>query len=71
MLRLAFYREKRSLSQAELARVSGVPQQTISGIETEQRTNPGVFTVWQLCKALGCTLEEMIGEANRQKEKTA
>jgi len=54
-----------------LARVSGVPQQTISGIETEQRTNPGVFTVWQLCKALGCTLEEMIGEANTPKEKTA
>lgn len=42
MVILKELREKKGLSQAELAEKSGIKQQTISLIENGKRQNPGV-----------------------------
>lgn len=59
MTRLKEYRERAELSQAKLADISGVKQQTISLIESGERPNPGIETVAALARALGCTLDEL------------
>lgn len=59
MILLKQLREKKGISQYRLAQLSHIPQQTISGIESGQRANPGVETLYPLCMALGCTLSDM------------
>ena len=59
MILLRQEREQKNLSQAELARLSGVKQQTISLIESGDRKNPGVETLAALAVALGCTLTDL------------
>ena len=46
-------RELQEMSQNDLARVSGIPQSTISAIEND-RVNLGVERAKQLAKALKC-----------------
>jgi len=46
-------RELQELSQNELARLTGIPQSTISAIEND-RVNLGVERAKQLAKALKC-----------------
>lgn len=46
-------RELQSLSQGELAKLTGIPQSTISGIENE-RINLGVERAKVLARALRC-----------------
>lgn len=55
---LAYIRAARGLSQAELARVSGVAQMTISSIERGDSA-PIVRTVAKLATALGMSAEEL------------
>lgn len=47
------------MTQKTLAVLSGVPQQTISSVESGKRTNPGVETLYPICRVLGCTLNEI------------
>ena len=54
------YRKRRKLNQAQLAKLSGVPQPMISMIETEAVPNPTVGTLWKLAKALKCTVDDLI-----------
>ena len=53
-------REKGGLSQAKLAEASGVPQQTISAVESGTRS-PGAEVLYKLARALGVTMDELYG----------
>ncbi|MBO7663073.1 MAG: helix-turn-helix transcriptional regulator [Clostridia bacterium] len=59
MICLRQEREKKKMGQLELARRSGVSQQAISLIESGERKNVGVETLYALAKALGCTLYDL------------
>ena len=50
-------RHKAGLTQAQLADRSGVPQTTISGIESDGKV-PGYFNARKLAKALGIDMNE-------------
>jgi DNA-binding XRE family transcriptional regulator len=52
-LMLAKLREEKDLSQAELAKRLGVPQQTVSKIERQEHTNLTISTLQNYAKALG------------------
>lgn len=55
-------REKAELSQPQLAQLSGVSQQSISKIESEQKGySPRHETLVSLGNALGVTVEELTG----------
>ncbi len=51
-LRLRHFRERAGLSQAELARQSGIAQSTISRIEAGLRRDVGLETIKKLARAL-------------------
>ncbi len=57
--RLFEIREKRGLTQTELARRSGVSQTTIVHVETGQ-VRPRMATLRRLAKGFGITVEELI-----------
>lgn len=59
MILLRQVREAEGISQQELARRSGVLQQTISKIEKGETTNPGVETLNALAIAMGRTLGDV------------
>ena len=67
MVLLREMREKAGLSQTELAKLSGVPQQTISSIESEARLNPRIETLVALCGPLNCAITDLI-KIDRQGE---
>ena len=52
-IRLKQFREERQLSQAELARRSGVPQSTISRIEAGDTGSISLANLEKLAEALG------------------
>lgn len=54
-------RKQLKLSQSELSIRSGVPQSTISAIETAART-PTADTMIQIAKGLDCTVSQLLGE---------
>jgi len=62
MTRLQEYRERRKLTQEQLAAISGVIQQTISAIESGRIKNPRIGTMYLLAKALRCTVDDLIDE---------
>lgn len=53
------WRERRELTQAELARLAGVDQSTVSGLETGRQANPTLNTQERLAKALGIAPSEL------------
>ena len=59
MIRLQEIRERKGLTQKRLSEISGVPQQTISAIESGVRRNPGILTMRCLANAMKCTIEEL------------
>lgn len=56
---LLLLRERKGLSQNQLATISKVPQSAISEIESGKRKNPGIIYFQQLSIALGVTLLEL------------
>ena len=56
------YRKKRKLTQAQLAKLSGVPQPMISMIESKAVPNPTIGTIYRLAVALKCTTDDLIEE---------
>lgn len=64
MTRLAEIRRARGLTMVELARQSGVTQQAISLIESGQRDS-NANTLYRLSRALGVTMDELYGAAER------
>lgn len=57
---MRMWREKRGLSQYELAELSGVTQRTICALEHD-RNNGSVTTVELLSDALGLSIDEYVG----------
>jgi len=53
------FREAKKMSQASLAKVSGIAQSTISYIETGQK-NPSIKTAIKLSNALEVDLEALV-----------
>ena len=53
------FREKRGLTQEELAEISGFTQQYISSLEQGHR-NPTVITLYELALALGVSHVELV-----------
>ncbi len=62
--RIAQRRKAQELTQAELGELVGVTQQQIASFETGRRRMP-ISTLPLLAKALGVSLEELIGEEPR------
>ena len=58
MTRIKEKRTEKNLSQKELSALSGVPQQTISSLETGAR-EPTAETLYLLAKALDTTMDEL------------
>jgi transcriptional regulator with XRE-family HTH domain len=58
-------RTDRSLTQKELAKLSGISLRSIQNYETAQRAPANISVVQQLAKALGTTSAELLGEDGR------
>ncbi len=54
-------RHDKKLSQAELAKIIGVSRQTINMIENGDY-NPTIALCRNICKVLGCTLNDLFWE---------
>lgn len=54
-------RKKRGISQAELARRTGISQGVISYIECGRTKHPRVDTMQAIAAALNCTVDELLG----------
>ena len=52
-------REKKRMTQEELALKSGVTRQTIISIETDQTYNPTINTLVKIADALGTTIDKI------------
>lgn len=65
-------RKELQLSQLDLSRLSGVPQSTISAVETGIRI-PTEDTMRLIAKGLGCSVGELLGEqgSDKQEDPTA
>lgn len=59
---VAEQREKKGISQNQLARMSGVPQSVISDIESGKTKAPRIDTLMAIAAALGMTVNELIGK---------
>lgn len=61
-MKLTEIRKKRGLTQAELAEVSNVSYRTIQEYEQKRSdlNKASVITVYQIAKALNCTVEDLI-----------
>ena len=56
---VAKVRASKGMTQLQLSLLSGVPQQTISAIESGDRKNPGILTMLMIARALECSVEEL------------
>lgn len=65
--RLAHFREKNGLTQAELASVLGISQQLVAYYE-RRATNPSLGFVEKAASALGVTVAELVAEAPIRRE---
>jgi transcriptional regulator with XRE-family HTH domain len=59
---IKFYRSRLRLTQAELAKLSGVYRSHLAGIETG-RANPSVKTLEKLASALEVRVEDLFRES--------
>ena len=55
------WREKRGLTQPELARLSGISQATISALEKGRNSGGNLDTIELLADALGLSIDEYVG----------
>ena len=53
-------REDKGLSQAALAKLSGVAQGYISQMEAGEKKNPGIETLKKIARALGVPVTELL-----------
>ena len=60
-LRVKEMREAKNMTQAQFSQLVGVPQQTISALERGS-TQPQLFNLVKIAGALGCTIDELVGE---------
>ena len=58
---MRMWREKRGLSQCELAKLSGISQVTISALEIGRNSGGNLDTIELLADALGLSIDEYVG----------
>lgn len=63
--RLIHFYDRQYKSWYELSMESTVPLTTMTHILHGKTKNPGFFTVWMLCRAMGVSLSEFVGEGKR------
>ena len=63
-------RKRQKLSQMNLSNLSGVPQSTISAVESGVR-KPTEDTMVMIAAGLGCTVSNLLGESDTKKEPAA
>lgn len=61
-------RQKKGLSQSELARRSGHAVSTIHGIENGDNRNPSFRTICDIAKVLGIPLDELYQDVLNEKK---
>lgn len=64
-MKLAEIRNKKGLTQTELAEACGITQKAVSAIEVERR-RPSYEVLIKLAKALNVKVDELIGEEDEQ-----
>ena len=62
-LKMKFKRIELDMSQTELAKKADVTRQTIGLIESGE-FNPSIKLCRKICRALGCTLDDIFWEEN-------
>ena len=65
VLNLRYWRERRGLTQAELAETIGARQATISGFETGKTQRIEFDLLQRLANALRCKPKDLIGEKGK------
>ena len=58
---MRMWREKRGLTQPELAKLSGISQVTISALEIGRNSGGNLDTIELLADALGLSIDEYVG----------
>ena len=58
---MRWWREKRGLTQCELAKLSGISQVTISALEIGRNSGGNLDTIELLADALGLSIDEYVG----------
>lgn len=66
-LKMKFRRIELEMSQTELARRAGVARQTIGMIEAGE-FNPSIKLCVAICRALGCTLNDIFWEEHEDEK---
>lgn len=61
-------RQERNLSQSQLAALIGVSRQTVNMVESGEY-NPTLALCLRICRALGCTLDELFWDNENPNEK--
>ncbi len=61
-------RAKKDMSQKALAEAIGISRQTVNAIE-QGEYNPTIKLCRAICRALGCTLDELFWEDDEHEEK--
>lgn len=61
MLDVRQVRQRVGISQKDLARKVGITQAFLSEVETGTKS-PSLLTAAKLARALGCTIDELLGE---------
>ena len=61
MLVVRQVRQRIGISQKDLARKVGITQAFLSEVETGTKS-PSLLTAAKLARALGCTIDELLGE---------
>lgn len=58
---MRMWREKRGLTQCELAKLSGISQATICAVEIGRNSGGNLDTIELLADALGLSIDEYVG----------
>ena len=63
-------KKERGLTNAQIAKMSGVTLSTLDKITSGANTNPKLDTLQAICKVLGCTLNDFDDSTQQKKAKT-
>ena len=66
--RVATMRTKRRWELQDLATATGVSYQSLWRIERGQQGEPGAFTLAKIAKALGCSMDYLVGLYEEDKD---
>lgn len=56
------FKKQKGLTNAQLAQMTGLTISTVDKITSGYNTNPKLGTVEAICKAVGCTISDLLGE---------